>query len=153
MKPVIRAAGGGSAERVGDGAPRTRTTGGGTRKLQREAQWRRGSTRRPWAKGPEARAGTAGQRRNAVVDDVGEQATRHALHSLSLFARKNVFSECKLGDLFTLVARGLLTNIARCSSGLASSFPSAETPPNACTFLSEKSPLGFRGAFFYHLSR
>jgi hypothetical protein len=28
-----------------------------------------------------------------------------------------------------------------------------ETPRNACTFLSEKSPLGFRGAFFYRLSR
>jgi hypothetical protein len=32
-------------------------------------------------------------------------------------------------------------------------FSSAETPRNACTFLSEKSPLSFRGAFFYRLSR
>jgi hypothetical protein len=44
-------------------------------------------------------------------------------------------------------------NIALCSSGIASSFPSAERPRNACTFLSEKSSLGFRGAFFYSLSR
>jgi hypothetical protein len=32
-------------------------------------------------------------------------------------------------------------------------FSSVETPQNACTFLSEKNPLGFRGAFFYRLSR
>jgi hypothetical protein len=32
-------------------------------------------------------------------------------------------------------------------------FSSVETPRNACTFLSEKSPLGFRGTFFYRLSR
>jgi hypothetical protein len=57
------------------------------------------------------------------------------------------------GEVFPLVARGLLRNIALCSSGFASSFASAETPRNACTFLSEKSPLGFRGAFFYRLSR
>jgi hypothetical protein len=73
---------------------------------------------------------------------------RHALHSLSLSARKTVFFACKLGEVFPLVARGLLTNIALCSSGLHRHFSSAETPRNACTFLSEKSPLGFRGAFF-----
>jgi hypothetical protein len=47
---------------------------------------------------------------------------------------------------------GLLTKIAVCSSGFTSSFPSAETPQNACTFLSEKSLLGFQGAFFIGLS-
>jgi hypothetical protein len=76
---------------------------------------------------------------------------RHALRSLSVIARKNLYVPS--GEVFPLVARGLLRNIALCSSGLPSSFSSAESPRNTCTFLSVKSPLGFRGAFFYRLSR
>jgi hypothetical protein len=52
-----------------------------------------------------------------------------------------------------LVLLGLLRNIALYFSGFASLFPSAETPRNACIFLTEKNPLGFRGAFFYRLLR
>jgi hypothetical protein len=58
-----------------------------------------------------------------------------------------------LDEVFPLIAWVLLTKHCPLFSGFASSFPSAETPQNACTFLSEKGPLGFRGAFFYRHSR
>jgi hypothetical protein len=81
------------------------------------------------------------------VDDVDEQATgaRTALHSLS---HGKIFTYPS-GEVSLLIARGLLTNFSLCSS----SFSSVESPRNACTFLSEKSLLGFRGALFYCLSR
>jgi hypothetical protein len=105
--------GGGSAESVGDGASRAQTTGGGGGVE---------SARGPGAREPEARAGCGWlKRKECRDDDVGEQATR-ILHSLSLSRGKTEKSACKSGEVIPLIARGLLRNIALCSSGFALSF-------------------------------
>jgi hypothetical protein len=81
------------------------------------------------------------------LGDVGEQATRTRTSlTLTVFS-ENVFSVYQSGEVFPLVARGLLTIIALCSSGFASSFPSANY-----TFLSEKA-LRVSRRLFYRLSR
>jgi hypothetical protein len=97
---------------------------------------------------PRAVAAAGERGRSAGVVDVGEQATGTRTSLIFTVFRKNVFSAYRSREVFPLDARGLLRNIALCSSGFSSSFPSAEAPRNACTFLSEKSPLGFRGTFF-----
>jgi hypothetical protein len=82
------------------------------------------SARRPGERGPEARAGSGWRKgeRSAEVVDVAEQATRTRTSLNFTVARKNVFSAYQSGEVFPLVVRGLLWNIALCSTGFASSF-------------------------------
>jgi hypothetical protein len=85
------------------------------------------------------------------MDDVGEQTT--GVHTALTTTNRMENFHVPSGKVFPSIARGLLTD-CHLFLGLSNvSFFGAESLRNACTFLSEKSPLGFRGAFFYRLSR
>jgi hypothetical protein len=77
----------------------------------------------------------------------------HALHWITLL-RGKTFSRRLNQAKFSHWLRGAYWGtLSFVPLALRRHFSSADTPRNACTFLSEKSPLGFCGAFFYRLSR
>jgi hypothetical protein len=78
------------------------------------------------------------------MDDVGEQATKAHTALIILSHEKNLYVSSE--EVFPSIARGLLTNIALYSLDLHHHFYFQ-------LFFSEKSPLWFRGAFFYSFSR
>jgi hypothetical protein len=82
------------------------------------------------------------------MDDVGEQATE-ARSALTITICTETIFECPLGEVFPLVARGLLPNIsflrAKTSTVI---FPAPSRRETHVLIFSKKSLLGFRGALF-----
>jgi hypothetical protein len=82
------------------------------------------------------------------MDDVGEQATGARTALTIIIAQKNFYVPSE--EVFPSNARSLQTNIALC---FFFNFPAPSRRETAVLFFSEKSPLGFRDAFFYSFSR